>query len=575
MWEHNGRFGALGALRTLPANHKKFLPLIWEEHCTECAVPECYKSCILYDQRPDGACRRFTEGISLNSSLSGSSSKIQFKRWGKLESPIGGRELNSSLYPYLEFLNNLAWLVASKLTFWTKNPKYQQALSWRRRKWVESNKPNQIHTDRVFLVEILDASNECVLVVEIANSERVFFSSGLKIPQGKSVHQVLIPKAIFSNPNLLIRIIPSGDEGVEIAFGLVELLEDPSIARSLLDKPAEFVKCVVWDLDNTLWWGVISEDKDSIQVRNEVVDAIMTLDSRGILNSISSKNDEGEVMPKLKELGILDYFLVPKINWNPKSANIKEIAATLNINLDTFLFIDDSEFELAEVANSLRQVRTKNSFNLENLLNEPFLNPKISSESRSRREMYQVDLIRNQIALESGLDYHNFLLESELELFVSAIHSKEDLHRSFELLSRTNQLNISGTRYSFEEFNVIANDASSIWYTGQVKDKYGNYGQVLVSRVRVNPNFLLIEELAISCRVAERRIEDSFFQCLREQDFGFKKALILKFTESGKNHRMKESIQRIGFQRTESGDLILSPEVKVADSSIVKSFFQT
>ncbi len=574
MWEHNGSIKAIGALSKLPSEYKNFLPLIWEEHCTECAVPECYKSCALFERRPDGACRRFTEGISLISSRAGSSSRIQFKRWGKLESPIGGRVISSNLYPYLELLNNLVWFAVSKLTFTTGNPKYQQAWSWRRRSWVEQSKPNLDPKDRVLMVQVMQASQKCIVSVEVANSQRVFFKSGVLIPEGKSIHQITIPKAIFLNPDLLIRIIPSGDEGIEITFGLVELLEVDQNTKSFLDKPADFVKCVVWDLDNTVWQGVISEDPESIQLRNEVVEAIKILDSRGILNSISSKNDEGEVIPKLKELGILDYFLSPKINWLPKSINISEIAATLNINIDTFLFIDDSEFELAEVSNSLPQIRTMNSLNLENFLSESFLNPKISPESRTRREMYQVDLLRKQIAVDSGLDYNTFLLNSDLELSLGSINSEEELSRTFELLSRTNQLNISGKKYTLEELSSLVSDSSSNWYTGQVKDKYGDYGQVLVSRVRIHPTFLLVEELAISCRVAERRVEDSFFQGLREQEFGVKKEIVVKFSESEKNKRMKESIQRMGFQRKETGEFSLPPEVELKDSSVVKSSFR-
>jgi FkbH-like protein len=424
------------------------------------------------------------------------------------------------------------------------------------------------------MIQIEQALQECEIFVEVANSDRVFFKFGVTVPKGQSRHQITIPKVIFVNPDLLIRIVPSGDDDLEITFGLVELLELDAKTESLVQTSADFVKCVVWDLDNTVWHGIISEDPESIQLRHEVVDAIKSLDSRGILNSISSKNDEGEVLPKLKELGILEYFLSPKINWRPKSINIREIATTLNIGLDSFLFIDDSEFELAEVASTLRQVRTMNSSNLENFLDEPFLNPNISPESRMRREMYQVDLLRKQIATESGLDYNSFLLNSDLELSIGFINSEQELLRAFELLSRTNQLNMSGKKYTFDELSLLVSDSRSIWFTGQVKDKYGNYGQVLVSKVQINPTFLLVEELAISCRVAERRVEDSFIQALREQDFGVNKKIVSKFIESGKNQRMKEAIQRMGFQKKDTGEFVLPPEVTLKDATIVAAAFR-
>ena len=334
-------------------------------------------------------------------------------------------------------------------------------------------------------------------------------------------------------------------------------------------KPAEFVKCVVWDLDNTLWNGIYSEDKDSVQLRLEVLEVIRVIDSRGILNSIASKNDEFEIVPKLRELGILHYFLAPKINWEPKSKNITEIAESLGIGLDTFLFIDDSEFELAEVAAMLKQVRVRSSLSLENILNESFLNPKVSPESKNRREMYQLDLIRKEGERDSGLDYRNFLLNSNLEMSVQLIN-KDGLSRAHELLSRTNQLNISGKRYTLDELRTETLLPNVKWISASVNDKYGSYGQVLIAKVVSTPAEILIEELAISCRVAERRVEDSFFQHIRETTTELGKPLVVSFSESGKNQRMEAALQRMGFQKRHSGGYVLSGDSILADSLIVK-----
>jgi hypothetical protein len=109
MWEHNGNIRSLCMPRLLPPNTHKFLPLIWEEHCTECAIPECYQSCVLYEKRPDGACRRFLNGIEFESTGNKPSVRIQFKRWGKLESVIAQRSIAARWYPFLEVLNNVVW----------------------------------------------------------------------------------------------------------------------------------------------------------------------------------------------------------------------------------------------------------------------------------------------------------------------------------------------------------------------------------------------------------------------------------------------------------------------------------
>src|SRR5579863_9689303 len=84
------------------------------------------------------------------------------------------------------------------------------------------------------------------------------------------------------------------------------------------------IKCVVWDLDNTLWDGVLLED-EQVSLRPGVLEVIKTLDSRGILHSIASKNDRAAAMNKLAEFGLSEYFLYPQINWNSKAASVREI----------------------------------------------------------------------------------------------------------------------------------------------------------------------------------------------------------------------------------------------------------
>lgn len=114
-------------------------------------------------------------------------------------------------------------------------------------------------------------------------------------------------------------------------------------------EPEQAVKCVVWDLDNTLWTGVLLEDT-RVSLRPEVPGILRALDERGILHSIASRNDRAIAMEKLREFGLGEYFLWPQINWNPKSDSIRAIADNLRLGLDTFAFIDDQPFELAEVA---------------------------------------------------------------------------------------------------------------------------------------------------------------------------------------------------------------------------------
>src|SRR5262245_6438166 len=109
------------------------------------------------------------------------------------------------------------------------------------------------------------------------------------------------------------------------------------------------IKCVVWDLDNTLWHGALIED-GYVRLKDNVVGIIKTLDSRGILQSIASKNDYDQALDQLRRFGLAEYFLYPQINWNTKSSSIKVISSSINIGLDAVGFIDDQEFERDEVA---------------------------------------------------------------------------------------------------------------------------------------------------------------------------------------------------------------------------------
>ena len=108
------------------------------------------------------------------------------------------------------------------------------------------------------------------------------------------------------------------------------------------------IKCVVWDLDETIWDGTLLESP-SVALKPRVKEIIQTLDSRGILHSISSRNSHEVAMRKLDELGLGGYFLHPQITWNAKSASLARISQKLNIAFDALLFIDDQPFERDEV----------------------------------------------------------------------------------------------------------------------------------------------------------------------------------------------------------------------------------
>src|SRR5579884_488520 len=203
------------------------------------------------------------------------------------------------------------------------------------------------------------------------------------------------------------------------------------------------IKCVVWDLDNTLWDGVFLEDRE-VTLKPSMLAIIKELDRRGILQSIASKNEYEPVYRKLEELGIAQYFLYPEIHWGAKSQSIAAIQKRLGFGMDTFLFIDDQEFERDEVKSAHPEITCLPHTACETLLTHPRLNPRwITEDASRRRQMYQAEQLR---------EYEERVYEGPREDFLSSLHMRfliseareEDLRRAEELTVRTNQLNSTG-----------------------------------------------------------------------------------------------------------------------------------
>jgi len=227
------------------------------------------------------------------------------------------------------------------------------------------------------------------------------------------------------------------------------------IAKASAEKAKkQSIKCVVWDLDNTLWDGVLLEDSH-VALRDHVMDVIKTLDDRGILHSIASRNDHSAAMEKLNQLGIADYFLYPQINWNSKADSITHIAKSINIGLDTIAFVDDQPFEREEVAFVLPTVLCVDAFDIGRMPDMAVMRPRfITEDSRLRRQMYMSDVERNQAETTFVGSNEEFLATLGM-VFTIAPAEDSDLQRAEELTVRTHQLNTTGYTYSYDELKAF------------------------------------------------------------------------------------------------------------------------
>jgi FkbH-like protein len=323
-------------------------------------------------------------------------------------------------------------------------------------------------------------------------------------------------------------------------------------------KKPKGVKCVVWDLDHTVWDGILLED-DNVELRPGVLDIIRTLDERGILQSIASRNDHDRAMERLTALGIADYFLHPQIDWSAKGQNVERIAKKLNIGLDTFLFIDDQPFEREEVAFACPQVRTMDAVDLAGLLDLPEMNPEfITDDSRRRREMYRADIERQQAEEGFAGPSEEFLRGLEMR-FILAPCGEEDLQRAEELTVRTNQLNTTGYTYGYDELNAFRTSPDHVLLVAGLDDRYGTYGKIGLALVeKTTPEFWTVKLLLMSCRVMSRGVGTIMMSHIMNLTKAAGARLRAEFVPNGRNRMMEVTYRFGGFREVERrGDMIL------------------
>ncbi|MGG1149680.1 HAD-IIIC family phosphatase [Bacillus wiedmannii] len=310
------------------------------------------------------------------------------------------------------------------------------------------------------------------------------------------------------------------------------------------------IKCIIWDLDNTLWNGVLLEDSE-VTLREGVLDIIKEIDQRGILQSISSKNDYENTMTKLKELKIDEYFIYPEINWNAKSSSIEKIAKSINIGMDTIAFIDDQPFEREEVNSVFPNVLTIDAADLLTLLGMHEMNPTfITRDSKNRRKMYMSDIYRKKVEDEFEGPQEEFLASLQMKLTISHVEL-EDLQRAEELTVRTNQLNTTGYTYSYEELAGFRNSPNHMLFIVELEDKYGTYGKIGLLMVEIVGEEWWVKLLLMSCRVMSRGVGSVLITHLLKLASCASAKIKAEFVETPKNRMMYLTYKFAGFKESE------------------------
>lgn len=324
----------------------------------------------------------------------------------------------------------------------------------------------------------------------------------------------------------LFQIFPLDGEAtgvIEIQKNVVGGLPVPRREGTL----GTLLKCVAWDLDGTLWDGTLSEG-DDVRLREGVVETIKALDAAGIVNSICSKNDHDVAIAKLKELGIEEYFVFPQINWGAKSVSLKKLAQEMNIGLDAIAFVDDREENRTDVRVNCPGVRVLSEKEFPSTVQLQLSTS--TSLGAQRRKMYREEMVRRGAAVSFNGDAEAFLRDSQLQVELLDLGFDEQ-SRCLELVNRTNQLTITGRRYTEAEFSsLIAIDCAKAVH---VWDKYGDYG--IVGFVAWNAEG--VKEMVFSCRVACKGVERRVLEMLP-------KGLEIEVVETARNAPIREIVAK-------------------------------
>src|SRR3984957_13947918 len=422
--------------------------LPWSEHCTECVWPTCYTTCDLYSPREDGKCRRFTEGMVRVDCPSAANSyllKIKFKRWGKLWSPGTVRLHPAAEAERLERRDYRIGNVLYQLPVPSsvKNTVTGKRYSFKKRIANRPAEGSVLPTS--FMLECYNPQPYEIrlsLTMRAVNEEdRIPFQRLIRLTPG--FHRIRVPmsdiaKVLEVQKPFSIDVIPNDiEDGTALYFGLMEFVQEVEVKVAQSGEKTSKIKCVVWDLDNTLWDGILAEDgPGKLKLKPKIAEIMRMLDDRGILHSIASKNNQDEAMQVLKQFQIDEYFLCPQISWLPKSESVRTIAQQLNIGMDTLLFIDDSQFELEQVKAVWPEVRVLDAERYQELPEMKECRVPVTAESKDRRKMYQVEAERQDMAAGFGNDYMAFLRHCEIQLLIRPM-TEENIDRGDGLTQTT------------------------------------------------------------------------------------------------------------------------------------------
>jgi FkbH-like protein len=330
-------------------------------------------------------------------------------------------------------------------------------------------------------------------------------------------------------------------------------------------------KCLVLDLDNTLWGGVIGDDGlggIGLGQGSSVGEAfvafqryVLGLKRRGVILAVCSKNDEANALAPFEHHPDMvlrrEDIACFVANWDDKANNLRKIARALNIGLDSLVFVDDNPFERNLVRQELPQVAVPEisddpSFYIGTLADAGYFEAvSITAEDRERNHQYQANAER-ELLRESATDLSGYLQNLRMELICNPFDDIS-LARVTQLINKTNQFNLTTRRYTEAEVRSVMNDPRAVTLQFRLLDKFGDNGiiAILVAKLTENGD-AVIDTWLMSCRVLGRQVEEACLNILAEhaKQLGARR-LIGEYYPTAKNGMVSNLYDRLSFEPEE------------------------
>ena len=325
-------------------------------------------------------------------------------------------------------------------------------------------------------------------------------------------------------------------------------------------------KCLVLDLDNTLWGGVVGEDGvEGIALSGSYPgkafhlwqEGLKELQRSGVMLAICSKNnmpDVDEIWAKRDDMVLRkEDFVTMRINWQDKATNLHELAQELNIGLDAMVFVDDNPTERELIRQQLPMVVVpefpKQPYDLLNLYRELvdnyFGTYRLTDEDKQKTQQYIANAQRAK-AQSAFINMEDYLRSLEMKLQIRQV-TDVTLPRVAQLTQKTNQFNLTTRRYTEDDIKKMLVDGAQVW-TLSVADKFGNYGLTGVMIIKDN----VIDSLLMSCRVLGKGIEMAFVRSVLKQYAGEIRA---EYIPTAKNAQVADFWNRVGMKELKKDEV--------------------